>query len=138
MASVWLLSKRSLQGMDILNVLTDVLYAMEQKKRGDAVDEEEYRERMTEGERLVEKLSATAEAQTSKKPVGDLFLTRVLEEVEKKESLRPTELRKELNAALDAGLKDPSPRTMRLLETTSEVVSKLTLRSVEGLSTSLT
>lgn len=123
--------------MDILNVLTDVLYAVEQKKRGNEIDENEYNDRVSEGEHLIEKLAATASAQVSKKPISDLFLTRVLEEVEKKEGLRPTELRQELDAVISTGLKNPSPRAIRLLETTSEVVSKLTLRSVEGLSTSL-
>jgi hypothetical protein len=138
MASVWLLSKHSVKGMDVLNVTTDLLYSLEQRKKGEPVDENEFMDRAGKGQDLFRRLISGAKAQTSRTSVNDLFLLRVVEEVEKKSRLTPTEFeQKAEKASVSLEKNEIDPEAIELLEVVSDVVTKLTLRSVEGLSTSL-
>ena len=53
MTNIWMLSKDSMRGMDLLAISTDVLYAIEQLERGDGeLPEKELREMFQRGFRL--------------------------------------------------------------------------------------
>jgi len=127
-----------MKGMDVLNTSTDLLYSLEQVKAGRPVDGEELAVRLGLGQDLLTRLLDAASSQTSKTARHDLFMLTIAEQVEKKLALRPSELQLRLRQAVkDLQNQQPTPATVQILETVTDVVAGITLRSVEGLSTSL-
>ncbi len=139
MASVWMLSKESMKGMDIVSVSTDILYAFEQSTRGQ-LSQKELNEKCQEGLNLLSLLSNAVIAQTKAKTgkSADLFMLKVAESLEKSIAKTPTQV----HADIDEAKKELerckiSSKTICLLERVSDVVMNLTSRSVEEISTSL-
>jgi hypothetical protein len=138
MPSVWMLSKQSMKGMDILNITTDLLYTLEQMRSGQTVDAVELKERLVRGEDLLGRLYTNVGAQVTKRGARDPFMLRIVEQVEKELGLRPSELAKVIESSQkDLESKASKEETTKLLEAVSGAVAKFTIRSVEGLSTSL-
>ena len=138
MASVWMLSKQSMKGMDVLNLTTDLLYTLELHRKGEPMDETEFAERLGRGADLVSRLTSSVDAQLTRQGPRDFFMMRISERVEKKLGLRPSEFNERLGeGAEELRQAKPSQKTVELLEAISEAAAQFTVRSVEGLSTSL-
>jgi hypothetical protein len=138
MANIWLLSKQSMKGMDVLGVATDVLYALEQRSSEEPLAEAESKHRLDRGLDLIGRLDSAAKAQISRSGQKDLFLLKVVEDLEMGLGLTPSELAEKLEkGSLELKEGSASSDTIRVLEQLLLIVMKLTSRSVDALSTSL-
>jgi hypothetical protein len=139
MASIWMLSKESMKGMDIVAVLTDVLYASEQATlKEPAISRQELHEAFQRGKDFLSLLAASVAGQTQKAQQMDLFMLRVAESLEKSMVLTPTMLFQKLETAMkELESYRASSSTVCLFEKASEAVMNITSRSVEETSTSL-
>jgi len=139
MTNIWMLSKDSMKGMDLLTVSSDVLYAIEQlTAEKSAAPEKELREKIKRGLSLLNLLTSTIEGQITKGHQIDLFMLRIVEALEKGMGLPPSKLTEILETG-KAELKEGhvTPNTTELFEKISEVAMVTTSRSVEALSTLL-
>jgi len=139
MTNIWMLSKDSMRGMDLLTISSDVLYAIEQLTAEKSVaSEKEMSEKIQRGLDLLELLTSTIEGQITKGRQIDLFMLRIVESLEKSIGLPPSKLAEMIDIG-KAELKEGqiTPNTLELFEKISEVVMVTTSRSVEALSTLL-
>ena len=137
MTNIWLLSKQSMKGMDLLEVATDVLYVLEQQELK-PLEEGDLRQRLHKGQDLLQRLAFAAKAQISQTGQKDLFMLRVAEGLEKNLGLPPSELVEKLERSfleLEKGF--VSADTINVFEHVSDIVMKLTSRSVDAISISL-
>jgi hypothetical protein len=138
MTDVWMLSKESMKGMDLLAVTTDVLYVLEQKKTMERELPSEELEKFEKGCALLNILASTAKGQISRGQQKDLFMLRVVEFLEKTLGLQPSKLAERLDIA-QGKLKEGyvTSEVTELFEQISEAVMDMTSRSVDAVSTSL-
>ena len=125
--------------MDLLEASTDVLYALDQWM---TVEQEatrnELREKLQRGCSLLDLLSSAATGQVTKGQQRDLFALRVVESLEKITGLPPSKLDEKMQQ-VKADLKEEAitPETIHLFEKISQIMMRMTSRSVEALSTSI-
>ena len=138
MTNIWLLSKQSMKGMDLLEMAVDVLYSLEQKASYGPLDERNLKQSLDRGHDLLQMLASAAKTQISQKGQQDLFMLRIVENLEKKLGIPPSELSEKLERG-SFELKDAtvSKDTIEILEEISNVLMKLTSRSVDAISISL-
>ena len=139
MASVWMLSKESMKGMDIVSISTDILYAFEQAAQ-DRLSKQDLREKCQKGIELLSLLNNAIISQTKTKrgEPTDLFMLRVVESLEKSTGQTPSQLQANIEVAQKELEKCKiSTVTITLLERVSEAVMNMTSRSVEEISTAL-
>jgi hypothetical protein len=135
MTNIWLLSKQSMKGMDLLEVATDVLFVLEQEGQAQGLAGQELREHLDRGAQLLQRLACATESQTSHVGRNDVFLLRIAEAMEKELGLPPTELVKRLEkASLELQRGSASADTIAVFEEFSDVVMRLTSRSVDAIS----
>ena len=139
MTNIWMLSKESMKGMDIVSVSSDVLYAFEQltlEKRTMADDELD--DAFQKGNELLSLLDNAVVGQTTRGKETDLFMIRVIESLEQSISLPPSMLLDRIEKAKkELEERKVSSETSNLFEKVSQAVMAMTSRSVEALSTSL-
>lgn len=139
MTNIWMLSKESMKGMDIVSVSTDVLYAFEQLTLGkQKISDRELRDKFQKGSDLLSLVATAVVGQTEKGKRMDLFVLRVVESLEKSMGLTPTMLLKRVEGArTELEARKVSSETIDLFEKISKTVMSMTSRSVEEISTSL-
>lgn len=139
MTNIWMLSKESMKGMDIVSVSTDVLYAFEQLTLDkQMISRQGLREKFQKGSELLSLLATAVIGQTEKGKQMDLFMLRVVESLEKSMGLNPTMLLKRVERAKkELEVYKVSSETIDLFEKISQAVMSMTSRSVEEISTSL-
>jgi len=136
---IWMLSKDSMKGMDLLEASTDVLYALDQwMTAGQKAFRNELREKLQRGCSLLDLLSSAAKGQLTKEQQRDLFALRVVESLEKITGLPPSKLDERMQE-VKADLKEETitPETIHLFEKISQTMMRMTSRSVDALSTSI-
>ena len=103
MEHIWMLSKESMKGMDIVSVSTDVLYAFEQLALGkDRISDAVLRAEFQKGRDLLSLLAAATRGQTEQGEHVDLFVLRLVESLEKSLGLTPTMLHKRIEEGSSA------------------------------------
>jgi nitrogenase subunit NifH len=139
MASIWLLSKESMKGMDIVSIVTDALYAFEQSTvDNQAVSKKDIQEKFQSGSALLSMLIKAVRRQTEKGKRVDLFMLKIVESLEKSMGISPTNLIKKIEEAKkELQSFKVSTETINLFEKISQAVMNMTSRSVEEISTSL-
>lgn len=139
MTNIWMLSKESMKGMDIVLVSTDVLYAFEQSTLDkQMISNQELHEKFQKGSEFLSLLANAVIGQTEKGKQMDLFMLRVIESLEKSMGQTPTMLLKRVEAAKkELDVYKVSSETTGLFEKISQAVMNMTSRSVEEISTSL-
>ena len=138
MTDVWLLSKQSVKGMDVLGIATGVLYAIEQLVSKQPLDKSEVDAQLVEGADLLARIESVSQAQIQKFGAKDQFMLRLVEEVENRRSYTPTMLAEKASlAASELRAGRPSDGTVSLFEQISEAAARMTTRSVDAISTSL-
>jgi len=138
MASVWMLSKESMKGMDIVSISTDILYAFELASKN-KISKQDLREKCEKGTELLSLLNNAIISQTKMKmKTTDLFMLRVVESLEKSTGQAPSQLKANIEAAKkELEMCRASASTTTLLERVSQAVMNMTSRSVEEISASL-
>lgn len=138
MTDVWLLSKQSVKGMDVLGIATGVLYAIEQLRSKRLFDKRELEVQLVDGADLLARIESVSQAQIQRFGAKDQFMLRLAEEVENRTSSTPTVLAKKASlAASELRAGSPSDATVWLFEQISEAAGRMTTRSVDAISTSL-
>ncbi|MFH1328316.1 MAG: hypothetical protein ABIH76_05690 [Candidatus Bathyarchaeota archaeon] len=137
MTNLWMLSKESMKGMDILAVTNDVLYILEQNATGEKLLDEDLK-KLRNGCALLEILASAAREQISKGQQKDLFMLRVVEFLEKTLGLQPSKLAERLEVTQNQleQCRITSEIT-ELFEQISKAVMSMTSRSVDAVSISL-
>ena len=138
MTDVWLLSKQSVKGMDVLGLATGTLYAMEQLENKPKGKSKELETQLREGVELLNRIESASQAQTQKFGLKDVFMLRLAEELEKRVDASPSDLGKKVHEAaeeLQAGRS--SVGALWLFEQISDAAARMTSRSVDAISTSL-
>lgn len=139
MTSVWMLSKESMKGLDVVSTTTDLLYTLEQLEAGRAKPQDETSKKVLDrGQRLLARFEAATRTQITNARTPDLFLSRILVQLEKELNATPSELIKTLERA-EAQLRSGSPtnETKRIVERISELTMKSTNQSVAAISNPL-
>lgn len=138
MTNIWMLSKRSVKGTDLLDVVMEVLYALEQYSSADSLSEKAaLQEKFHLGQSLLQKLSYAAKSQHMKSNT-DVFLFRIVEGLETELGLRPSELATRLDKCIsELSENHVSSEVTDIFGKISNIVMNLTSKSVDELSTSL-
>ena len=139
MTNIWMLSRESMKGMDLLSIAVDVLHAYEQLASDkSALSEKETSQRFDRGSELLSMLEEAAKDQFAKKYPKDLYILKVVEALGKAMNLRPLELAQKFHRGkLELKAKSPSEETIDLLKEFIQIMMGMTSRSVEAVSTTL-
>ena len=139
MTNIWLLSRESMKGMDLLTIAVDALHACEQlSSKEKALSNEEIEQKLDKGSELFEMLERVAKDQISKKYPRDLYLLMVVEALERATGLPPSELAQKLHKGkLEFKAKTPSEETKDILRKLTQKIMGMTSRSVDAISTAL-
>lgn len=139
MENIWMLSKESMKGMDIVSASTDVLYTFEQLTlEKDRISDTELCDKFKKGNDFLSLLATATRRQTEKSKHADLFMLKIVESLERSMGLTPTILHKRIEGAKKEleGYK-VSSETIDLFEKISQAAMSMTSRSVESISTPL-
>jgi len=136
MTNIWMLSKQSMKGLDLLDVTADILSAHESQKEKITYPESKFKEAVKRSSDLLKKFIETAEAQISRSHPKDIFIQNITEELEKNLSLPPSKLIERLEKSVrELEQEKISSDTAYIFEVLSDIIMKITSRSVDVLST---
>jgi len=136
MTNIWMLSKQSMKGLDLLEVIADMLSAQEIQREKVTGQEKKIKLTLERGSELLQRFLDAAETQISRSNPKDIYIHRVTEELEKNLGLTPSKLAAKLEKCtkeLDEG--KLSSETIQVFEELSDIVMRITSRSVDIIST---
>jgi hypothetical protein len=136
MTNIWMLSKQSMKGLDLLEVIADMLSAQEIPREKVTDQEKKLKITLERGSELLQRFIDAAETQISRSNPKDIYIHRMTEELEKNLGLTPSKLAVKLEKCteeLDEG--KLSSETFQIFEELSDIVMRITSRSVDVIST---
>lgn len=136
MTNIWMLSKRSMKGLDLLEVIADMLSAQEIQREKVTDVEKKLKLTLDRGSEFLQRFVDAAETQISRSNPKDIYIQRVTEELEKSLGLPPSKLAVKIKKCikeLEEG--QISSETIQIFEELSDIVMKITSRSVDVIST---